>query len=184
MTDTENICGEENADGSKCKREAGWGTDRDGGPCKDHAESYHDPKKLDEETKSTLIGAAQEGAFLKHCAMVAGITPRTLRNWLEWGEADEEAGVDSPCADLFFRFQRARGAGAVRRLKDVDSAFVLERSYEYTKTEKREHEHSGPSGGPIPLEINETVHTTGYSEGNGAPDGNADTDAEAEDGED
>lgn len=148
---TNNTCGEQNANGKPCQREAGWGTNRDDGPCKDHAESYHNPDKLTEETKSTLIGAAQEGAFKKHCAQVAGLAPRTLRRWLEWGEDDEEADIDSPCADLFVRFQRARGAGAVRRLKDADSEFILERSYGYTKEEKRELEHSGPNDGPIPV---------------------------------
>lgn len=137
------ICGEPTASGGSCIRDAGWGTPRDDGPCVDHAESYHDPKKLNAETKSTLIGAAQEGAFKEHAAQLAGLSEQTLRNWLNWGEADSESGIDSPCAALFLDWQRARGAGAVRRLKDVDSKFVLERSYGYTNKEMREIEHSG-----------------------------------------
>lgn len=154
------ICGEETAAGEPCKRDAGWGREGvDDGPCVNHVDDFHNPDKLTEETKSTLVGAAQEGAFKEHCAQVAGITPRTLRKWLEWGEEDVENDVDSPCADLFFRYSRARGAGAVRRLKDVKSEFVLERSYGYTKTEQ--HEVSGPDGEPIEQE---TTHSADLDE--------------------
>jgi hypothetical protein len=107
---------------------------------------------------STLVGAAQEGAFKKHCAQVAGITPQTLRRWLNWGEEDVDKEIDSPCADLYVRYQRARGAGAIRRLKDANTEFVLERSYGYTKTE--EHQVTGGGGGPLEVTfVEETVET-------------------------
>lgn len=163
MSDPNDICGEETANGGKCTRDAGWGiSGRDTGPCRDHEGDFHNPKKLDEETKNTLIGAAQEGAFKEHCAQIAGLAPRTLRRWLEWGEEDVDAEIDSPCADLYVRWQRARGAGAVRRLKDVDSKFVLERSYGYTKTET--HEVTGEGGGPLEVTINESIVETDYEE--------------------
>ena len=152
------ICGEETDAGEPCKRKAGWG--RDGvseGPCKNHMDEYHNPNKLTPERKSTLVGAAQEGAFKEHCALIARISEQTLRNWLNWGEEDVQKGIDSPCADLFLDFQRARGAGAVRCLKDANSEFILERSYGYNKTET--HEVSGPGGDPI-----ETEHTRELTE--------------------
>lgn len=175
----DDICGEQNADGTECKRDAGWGRGEDvnSGPCMDHVDDYHNPKKLTPETKSTLVGAAQEGAFKQHCAQVAGITEQTLRNWLNWGEADVENDVDSPCADLFLDFQRARGAGAVRRLKDVRSEFVLERSYDYTKTEERQI--TGDGGGPLEITFSEEVVTTAWSdENNDETDGDGTGDTE------
>lgn len=138
----ENICGEatgSDGNGPPCQRQAGWGTESDIGPCKDHAEDYVVPDKLTEETKNQLIGAAQQGAFKRHCAQTAGLRPRTLRRWLSWGEDHCERGIDSELAEFYVRFQQARGAGAVRRLKDADDEFVLERSYGYTKTERHEH---------------------------------------------
>ena len=162
MSDTNDICGEPTSSGGRCTRDAGWGTSRDSGPCSDHQDDFHNPAKLNAETKSTLIGAAQEGAHKEHCAQIAGITEQTLRNWLNWGQEDAENDIDSPCAELFLDFQRARGAGAVRRLKDVDSKFVLERSYGYTKTET--HEVTGEGGGPLEVTINESIIETDYEE--------------------
>lgn len=158
MTDSErdsstDICGEPKGNGEPCKRDPGWG--REGvskGPCMDHVGDFHNPKKLTPEVKNTLAGAAQEGAFKKHCAQLAEISRQTLENWLKWGEEDVKKDIDSPCADLYLTFQRARGTGAVRRLKDVDSEFVLERSYGYTKTE--EHQITGEGGGAIDVVIN------------------------------
>lgn len=143
MTD-DNICGGEKENGEPCRRDPGWGLKGvTEGPCRDHIGNFHNPKKLTPDVKSTLIGAAQEGAFKQHCAQLAGISEQTLRNWINWGEEDIEKGIDSPCAGLYSEFMRARGAGAVNRLKDADTEFVLERSYGYTKSEKHELEHSG-----------------------------------------
>ncbi|WP_255170111.1 hypothetical protein [Natrononativus amylolyticus] len=137
---SENICGEPTNSGEPCHRDAGWGTDRDSGPCTDHTQAYRDPDKLTPEVKSSLIGAAQEGTAKRHCAHISGITDQTLRNWLEWGQEDLENEIQSPCADLFLDFQRARAAGAVRRLKGASDEFVLQASYGYTKTERQEVE--------------------------------------------
>lgn len=144
MTNNTNTCGEPTDNGTPCERDAGWGLDADIGPCRDHAQEWTVPDKLNEETKNQLIGAAQEGAFKKHCAQTAGITPQTLRNWLNRGEEHTENNLDSPLADLFLRFQQARAAGAVRRLQDARDEFVLERSYGYTKSQEIEHSGSGP----------------------------------------
>lgn len=143
MTDAE--CGEPCEDGTPCERDAGWGTGRDIGPCIDHQQDHRKLRKLDEETKQTLIGAAQEGAKHEHCAMLAGIRPRTLRRWREWAMEDIEAGRETDLTEFYVRYQRARAGGAVETLQDCSPEFLAERSYGYTKTEKREveahHEH-------------------------------------------
>lgn len=145
---TDEICGETRKDGNECQRDAGWGVDgKNTGPCMDHRADHTHAKKLTEERINQICGAAQEGAFKRHCAQISGITPQTLRNWLNEGEDDVEHDRDTPFADLYFRFHRARGAGAVKNLDNARSEFVLERSYGYTKTEKREVEHSGEVDG-------------------------------------
>lgn len=157
------ICGEEKENGGPCRRDPGWG--REGvteGPCRDHIGDFHNPKKLTPDVKSTLIGAAQEGAFKEHCAMIAGISMSTLQNWMNWGEEDVEKGIESPCADLYWAYQRARGAGAVRRLKDADGEFVLERSYGYTK--EQDVNLGGQDGNPVQVEFAEEVIETAWGE--------------------
>lgn len=145
MTEDTSICGYVKDNDVPCQRPAGWGTPSELGHCKDHAEEYRVPRKLTEETKNQIIGAAQRGAFKKHCAMVAGITPQTLRNWLNQGEDHIQNDLETPLSEFYLRFQRARGAGAAERLSEVSPEFVLERSYGYTKTETRkveaEHTH-------------------------------------------
>lgn len=149
MTDA--VCGYvKESDDEPCQRPAGWGTPSDIGHCKDHAEEYTVPRKMDEQTKQSLVGAARRGAFKKHCARVAGITPQTLRNWLNQGEEHIANCMETPLSEFYLRFERARAAGAVERLEDVDPEFVLERSYGYTKTET--HELTGEDGGPIQTE--------------------------------
>jgi len=132
-------CGYELDDGTPCQRDAGWGTDSTIGHCKDHAQEWTIPQKLDEETINTLVGAAQSGAFKKHCAQVAGITPQTLRSWLAEGEDHAERDLDTALADLHLRFTRARAASAVQKLQNADDEFVLERSYGYIRQERKEH---------------------------------------------
>lgn len=145
----DNHCGYDKDDGKPCRRPAGWGTESQMGHCKDHAEEYRVPRKLDEETASTLRGAARAGAKIKDCAAVAGIARSTLWDWLNTGEEHASNDLDTPLAEFYRTFQRARGAGAVELLRDSSSEFILERSYGYVKTEKREVEHSGEGGGPI-----------------------------------
>lgn len=158
----ENICGYEKDDGEPCQRPGGWGTDASIGHCRDHAEEYTTPRKLDEETRQALIGAAQTGAFKRHCADVAGIARSTLWEWLNQGEEHAANGMNTPLADFYRTFQRARGAGAVSRLREVDPEFILERSYGYTKSQ--EVELTGEGGGPIEISLNETIVETSYSE--------------------
>lgn len=57
MTD-EDICGEKtNRTGDPCQRKAGWGTDRDSGPCKNHTEEEREKEK---QTLKKVIELMQE----------------------------------------------------------------------------------------------------------------------------
>jgi len=125
-------CGFEMDDGSTCRRPAGWGMDASIGYCRDHAEHYHHPDKLTPEVQAQLEGIAEVGAKLKECAGVAGISPRTLRRWLDVGESDVEEGITSPLAELFVRFQRARARGAKTLLDQSSPEFILQSSYGYS----------------------------------------------------
>jgi hypothetical protein len=68
---------------------------------------------------------------IEGCARLAGVTRETLWNWRE--EYPEFAS----------EFRQARAEGELDHLENVSdhgSQFILERSYGYTKTEKREIE--------------------------------------------
>lgn len=133
------ICGDTDTQtGEPCQRDAGWGTNASRGPCRDHVQSYTVPKKLTPEVQNSLIGAAKEGAKIKHCAQLAGIGGTTLWEWLSEGEEHIEADIDSELAELYRTFHRARASGAVKRLRDANDEFVLQSSYGYTKREEHE----------------------------------------------
>jgi len=133
------ICGEPTADGTPCQRTAGFGTDTEDGPCYDHVEERPVLRKFTPERRERIVGAASSGAYKKHIAQMAEIDPDTLERWLSMGEKDEQNALDTDLAEFYTDWQRARGVGALQKLQNVDDEFILERSYGYTKTERREH---------------------------------------------
>jgi len=135
----DDICGEPTAEGTPCERRPGFGTDRDDGPCMDHVEERPVLRKFTPQRRERIIGAASSGAYKEHIAQLVEIDPDTLNRWLEMGQTDEQNGLDTDLAEFYTSWQRARGAGALQKLQDVDPEFILERSYGYTKTERREH---------------------------------------------
>jgi len=140
---TDDQCGELTADGSPCKRSAGFGTERDHGPCRDHAESYRVPRKLTEEVKQTIIGAKRRGAWDWMAAEMAKIDPNTLSNWKMWAQEAIDDGVENELTEFYLDFTRAEAAGGVEKLGEVDAEWLLERKYGYTKTEEHDVKHSG-----------------------------------------
>ena len=83
------------------------------------------PSKL-EEHEDDLLAAAREGLTYEGIARVAGIGVATLREWRDEHE------------DFSAALERARSEAERDLIQDVDAEFVLERSYGYVKTEKRE----------------------------------------------
>lgn len=138
---SDDICGAECHDGSKCQHPAGWGTESDIGPCK-----THDPTAdvdvggreftLSEDDHKDLLDAARVGKSLRGCARSVGVSHNELRRYLDAHDS--------------FRtnFARARGEGERKLIEeglrdaDTDSSmvrFLLARSFDYVKTERREH---------------------------------------------
>lgn len=121
-----------NSDGDPCGRPAGWGRDADSGLCRSHHEDGDEPggrpSKLD-DVRDDLLTAAERGTTKEGCARAAGIAPSTLYKWLDEIPEFSEA------------FTRARAKAEqelIEAAAESDPKWVLERSYGYVKTEKRE----------------------------------------------
>jgi len=161
MTDQ---CGHPTADGEPCQHPTTGDGDEDRCWIDAHNNAAVEtgqpgrPSKLGEYEDDILTGARQ-GMTLEGCARLAGIDESTLHRWID--KYDE------------FRksLKRARAQGELQHLQSVNDAgsrFILERSFGYVKTEKREvdasHEHAGEGGGAIEVAINETIVETPHSE--------------------
>jgi len=126
--DDTDICGAECNDGSDCQHPAG--------ACPVHATDAAAPGRpstLDDH-KDDILRGAREGMTLAGCARIAGIDESTLHRWINKYD------------DFRKSLKRARAQGELRHLESVNDAgsrFILERSFGYTKTEKREIEHEG-----------------------------------------
>jgi transposase-like protein len=122
---TDEICGHPTGDGGECKNPPTEG---------DHCWIYshggdvsgHGRPSLLEEYKDDLLEAAREGLTYEGIARVAGVGVSTLHEWRNEYEDFSES------------LERARGEAERELVQDVGAEFILERSYAYVKTEKRE----------------------------------------------
>ena len=141
MTDAE-LCGEIKNDGDPCEYAAKY----DDGKCGIHTD--HNPRQdpggrpslLDEYEDDIMIGARQ-GMTLEGCARLAGVAEKTLHSWINNNE------------DFRKSLKRARAQGELKHLQTVNdrgSQFLLERSFGYVKTEKREI--MGEDGGAVKVD--------------------------------
>ena len=132
---TNDICGStDTSSGEPCKRPAGWGTESEIGPCKDHEVAKGGrPSKFNEDRKERILQAARNGTTKAGCARAGGINESTLYDWL------------NKYPDFSKSFKRARAEGEQQLIQDedVDPEFVLERSYGYTKSQEIEHSGDG-----------------------------------------
>lgn len=159
----QDACGYPTASGEPCQNPAGdnghcWipshapdGTIADGGS----ASAPGRPSKYTEERARTAIEAAEKGVSKAGCARAAGIGEATLDRWTN-PDNDYTVTIDGHARSFRSAFTQARARGEQRLVDDGlydDSAdaqmarFLLSTSFDYVKTEKREHEHSGEVDG-------------------------------------
>jgi len=133
---SEEICGAECGDGTPCQHPAG------SCPVPSHSQPDAEnpqgrPSTLDEHEDDIITGARQ-GMTLQGCARLAGIDESTLHRWIDKYDGFRKS------------LKRARAQGELQHLQSVNDAgsrFILERSFGYVKTERREvegehtHEH-------------------------------------------
>lgn len=164
-------CGAETTADQPCRNPAG-----DNGRC--WIPSHNDraaenpggrPTKFTDERAQRAVEAARKGLSKSGCARAAGVEPQTILNWEDDILTFETADGDQ--AEFFDAFRRARSEGESRLVDgglyddETDSSmakFLLASSFDYRKTEKREH--TGEGGGPVQIEVNETVVKTGWEE--------------------
>lgn len=122
----DDLCGSPTANnGEPCQNPA---TDGDSCWLSEHGGSADDsgrPSKLD-EYEDDILDAAREGLTFEGIARVAGIGVSTLHEWRDEHQQFSES------------LNRARAEAERDLIQDVDPEFVLERSYDYVKTERRE----------------------------------------------
>jgi len=143
---SDEICGVECVDGSPCEHPAG------SCPVPSHsdpdAENPHGRPSKFGDVREDLLEAADSFKNIKQVANAGGLkSKQTLYNYLD----------EHP--DFLDAFKRARARAADRLIQrgldphdDIDMSFVrflLERSFHFVKTERKEV--SGPDGGAVPI---------------------------------
>jgi len=133
MSNTDNCGSTDTNDGEPCEQPA---TKADG-RCHIHTEVDNAddgdpgrPSKLADHWDDIMAGARQ-GMTIEGCARLAGVSKKTLYNWKNNHE------------EFAAELRRARAHGELQHLQSVNdrgSQFILERSFGYVKTEKREVE--------------------------------------------
>jgi len=142
-------CGKPKHDGSECQQPAGWGTDRDEGPCKYHGGDGDSGESVGSGGQRAPIGtgldyddapfgririerildALEDGATYEIAARAAGISPRTFLRWrTQYPALDEKvqrAEAES-ATDALERLQQAAKNGDTATLR-----WLLEKRHGY-----------------------------------------------------
>lgn len=113
---------------------------------------------IQDDDHQDILQAAREGLSKSGCARAAGVSHTELNRYLE------------AHPDFRSSFAQARAKGETKLVKgglndpETDSSmakFLLASSFEYKKTEKTEV--TGEDGGPVEINLSETVVETEYS---------------------
>jgi len=163
MSDDADLCGHptQGGDGPPCQNPASEG---DSCYIPAHGGSKDPggrPNKFSDDRAEDAIQAAREGFSKAGCARAAGVSPKTIDNWLE---RDPEYGESS----FFQAFTRARHTGErtllqgalydepeerqkqERTVNAQHARFLLSTSFDYVKTERTEL--TGEDGGAVEVE--------------------------------
>ena len=139
---TKETCDAVKNDGDPCEYEAKY----DDGKCGIHTDETKTqpgrPSEVAKHEDDILVGARQ-GMTMEGCARLAGVDESTLYRYLN---KDKNA-------EFRKSLKRARAQGELKHLQSVNdrgSQFLLERSFGYVKTEKREI--MGEDGGAVDVQ--------------------------------
>lgn len=146
-------------------------TTKTGRPCRSHAmpgrttckshsgdPDVGQPSKLTPQTAAIIVRALQSGCYRETAAQHAGIGISTFYRWLEVGEADYEANIDSPHRELWDAIKKAEADAEVAAVALIRraagetwqaAAWLLERKNPGRWGRRERHEHTGANGGPI-----------------------------------
>jgi len=102
----------------------------DGTPCENPAEScpWHDtddppengrPSKLSHERQEAIAADIEQGRSMRSAARKQDLTPQTVMNWMQRGEADLEDGKANEYTRFFERITRAKGYGEEWYMKTI-----------------------------------------------------------------
>lgn len=144
-------CNQPKDDGEPCQRAAGWGTDRDEGPCRDHADDgdsgepvgsdgqrAHHGKGLDYANApfgrvriERILDALRDGATYEIAARSAGVSPRTFLRWRNnypGLRAKVERAESESATDALAKLQEAAANGDTATLR-----WLLEKRHGYDR---------------------------------------------------
>lgn len=69
------------------------------------------PTKLSHQVQEAIAADIEQGRSMRSAARKQDLTPQTIMNWMQRGEADKEEGKENEYTQFFDRITRAKGYG-------------------------------------------------------------------------
>lgn len=125
------------------------------------------PCELTDDLSIEIARHLIEGLSIADACALSGISERSYHNWIARGEDGEE-----PFVQFVLLTRAARAEGRQKHVRTIGNAsssgdwkaaaFFLERSdpANWGRKDELKAEHSGPDGGPIPLDVDVTKMTS------------------------
>lgn len=114
MTDDNDgeVCGADLTNDGTCDYQASYPDGR----CGHHTEHKDKsdrgrPSKLSYERQEQIASDIEAGRSINSAARKAGVTPQTVYNWIDRGEAEKEKGNENAYTEFLERITRAKGHG-------------------------------------------------------------------------